>query len=90
MKTSFLALGVFGIGVLTYAADAKAACSSGLSCEVCDVSGYSPTEMAAPIGPTSGGCTDADISDFDTACLSSNATQPCVPAWASAARTPTC
>jgi MYXO-CTERM domain-containing protein len=71
--------------VFTAASDANAACGSGLSCEVCNVSGFTPTTMAAPIGPTSGDCTDQDISDFDTACLAASATQSTCSTWESSA-----
>jgi hypothetical protein len=84
MKT-YLALGLAAFGVLFVAKDARAACGSGLSCEMCNVSGFTPTQMAAPIGPTSTDCTDQDISDFDTACLATSATQATCSAWQSGA-----
>ena len=76
---------MLAFGLFSAAKDARAACQSGLACEVCDVSGFSPTQMAAPIGPTSGDCTDQDISDFDTACLATSATQQSCSAWESSA-----
>src|ERR1700690_3492886 len=54
-----------------YAADASidsGTCGSGLACEQCDTSGYSPVEMQKPIGPNAAMCSDADISAFVTAC----------------------
>ena len=83
MKSKYLALGLSVFGVFLAAKDARAACGSGLACEMCDVSNYSPTVMGAPIGPMSGDCTDQDISDFDTACIASNATQQTCQTWES-------
>ena len=85
MKSKHLALGMLAFGLFSAAKDARAACQSGLACEVCDVSGFSPTMMAAPIGPTSTDCTDQDIADFDTACLATSATQSTCSAWESSA-----
>lgn len=81
MKSKHFALGLVAFGVLTAAKDARAACGSGLACEVCDVSGFSSSVMAEPIGPMSGDCTDQDISDFDTACIATSATQSSCSAW---------
>lgn len=81
MKSKHLALGLMAFGLFSAAKDARAACGSGLACEMCNVSGYSPTVMGAPIGPTSGDCTAQDISDFDTACIASSATQTTCSAW---------
>jgi hypothetical protein len=60
---------------------------SGLSCEQCDTSGYTPVEMQMPIGPMAAMCTDADISAFVTAC-GVTGTQTTCGAWeASASKT---
>jgi len=83
-----VALLVSGV-VVTAAAEANAACASGLSCEMCNVSGYTPALMAAPIGPTSGDCTDQDVQDFDVACLATSATQATCSQWESNA-SPSC
>ncbi len=53
---------------------------SGLACELCDVSGYSPVPMAKPLLETSA-CTPAQITSFVAACFSPNATQQTCTAW---------
>ena len=85
MNSKYLALGLAGFGLFSAAKDARAACGSGLSCEICNVSGFTPSTMAAPIGPTSTDCTDQDIADFDTACLATSATQQTCSTWESSA-----
>ncbi len=54
---------------------------SGLACEMCDTSGYTPTELKAPLGPMAGLCSDADISGFITACGISTGSQSACSAW---------
>jgi len=79
---------LLGASILAVAADAycaDAGCGSGLACEMCDVTGYSPTEMAAPIGPNAGACSSDDISAFDTACLATTATAQTCQTWQSSA-----
>ena len=63
---------------------------SGLACEVCDVSGYTPETMNPPIGPDAGACTDNDISGFVTNCADpSTSSQTACTTWESTA-TPGC
>jgi hypothetical protein len=50
---------------------------SGLSCEMCDVSGFTPDTMQKPIGPMAMACTDNDISNFITACGMSGTASAC-------------
>jgi len=85
MNPKYLALGMAAFGLFSAAKEARAACGSGLSCEMCNVSGFTPSTMAAPIGPTSTDCTDQDIADFDTACLATSATQQTCSTWESSA-----
>jgi len=68
--------------------DATSGCdaSSGLACEVCDVSGYTPVELKKPIGPMAADCSDADISGFVTACGISGTSSTCS-AWQATAST---
>jgi hypothetical protein len=54
-------------------------CSSGLACELCDVSGYAPTPMAKPA--TSNACSSKELAAFTTACFGPNATQQTCQAW---------
>jgi hypothetical protein len=61
--------------------DGSAACTSGLSCEVCDVTGFSVSPQAKPIGPKSGACTTAQLTSFDTACVATAATQATCSTW---------
>ncbi len=56
-------------------------CQSGLSCEVCDVTGFSVNPQAKPFGPKAGKCTQQQLTDFDTACLSDTSTQSGCTAW---------
>jgi hypothetical protein len=48
-----------------------------VSCEVCDVSSYSPTAQGKPIGPKNAMCPAADITAFTTACGSAGTTTTC-------------
>jgi uncharacterized protein (TIGR03382 family) len=74
-----------GVAAFSIAPAAHAACSSGLACEQCDVSGYSPTNQAPPLGPSTGACSDTDIQDFVTACVDTSATQATCSAWQTSA-----
>ena len=59
------------------------ACSSGLACELCDVSGYTPTTQSAPT-QMANACTQQQITDFSTACFGTSATQTTCNAWQTA------
>jgi hypothetical protein len=48
-------------------------CSSGLACEVCNVSGYTPVTMGKPT-VMQGACSSGQMSSFATACVGPNAT----------------
>jgi hypothetical protein len=56
-------------------------CTSGLSCEVCDVTGFSVSPMAKPFGPKAAKCTAAQLTSFDTQCLATSATQATCSTW---------
>jgi len=56
-------------------------CTSGLSCEVCDVTGFSVSPMAKPFGPHANKCSAAQLTSFDTACLADAATQATCSTW---------
>jgi len=59
--------------------------TSGLSCEQCDVTGFTATGQATPEGPhMSGACSAGDITAFDTACLSTSSDQTSCFAWQNA------
>lgn len=58
-----------------------AGCTSGLSCEVCDVTGFSVSPMAKPFGPHANKCSSAQLTSFDTACLATSATQATCSTW---------
>jgi hypothetical protein len=55
--------------------DSGTQCTSGLSCEVCDVTGFSVNPQAKPIGPSANKCTTTQLSQFDTACLAASSNQ---------------
>ncbi len=55
-------------------------CASGLTCEVCDVSGYSSPTMGTPIQAVAA-CKTADLQAFETACFSSTATSATCATW---------
>jgi hypothetical protein len=59
-------------------------CTSGLSCETCDVTGFSVSPQAKPIGPKSGACTSAQLTAFDTACAATSSTQATCSTWETA------
>jgi hypothetical protein len=61
--------------------------SSAPTCEICDVSSFSPTAQVTPIGPKAGKCPAADTTAFVTACLSANATSSTCQAWQTAEKT---
>ena len=58
-------------------------CTSGLACELCDVSGYTPTTQSKPT-QMKNACTSTQISDFVTACFGTSATQTTCTAWQTA------
>ncbi|HSQ62582.1 MAG TPA: hypothetical protein VLM85_05190 [Polyangiaceae bacterium] len=53
---------------------------SSLCCELCDVSGYTPTPTSPPV-VSPNACSPSEISGFVTACLSASATQQTCDAW---------
>jgi hypothetical protein len=55
-------------------------CSAGLACEVCDVTSFSVSPQAKPLGGTHA-CSAQDISSFVAACVSVSATQTTCSAW---------
>ncbi|HSQ64212.1 MAG TPA: hypothetical protein VLM85_13390 [Polyangiaceae bacterium] len=57
-------------------------CTSGLACELCDVSGFTPTTQSAPT-QMANACTQTQINDFVTACFGSGTSTTCS-AWQSA------
>lgn len=59
---------------------------SGVACEVCDVSGYSPTPQAKPIAKANL-CPAADMLAFVTSCLGANATSSTCQTWQMAENT---
>jgi hypothetical protein len=59
-------------------------CASGLACEQCDVTGFVPSPMALPLKEI-GACSQPQITDFVTACVSAQATAQTCSAWESAA-----
>ena len=59
------------------------ACASCLACELCDVSGYTPTPMSTPVA-SKNACSPTEISDFVTACYGTSATQQTCDAWKTA------
>jgi hypothetical protein len=61
--------------------DGSGGCTSGLSCEVCDVTGFSVSPQAKPFGPKANKCTSAQLTSFDTQCLSTTATQATCSTW---------
>jgi len=67
-------------GPVTPKPDAPVGCSSGLACEFCDVSGYSPIQMSPPLSQP-GACSANDISTFVAACVSTSATQLTCNQW---------
>jgi MYXO-CTERM domain-containing protein len=73
-------------GAADASTDAAVTCDagSGLACEMCDVSGYTPSIMAPPLGPMAAVCSDADISAFDTACGMAGSQSACA-TWESTA-----
>lgn len=58
-------------------------CGSCLACELCDVSGYTPTPMAAPIASPNA-CSPMEISDLVAACYGTSSTQQTCDAWQAA------
>jgi len=64
--------------------DTGGGCQSGLACEVCDVTGFSVSPQAKPFGPHAAKCTSAQVTSFDTQCLSDTATQTTCQAWQTA------
>ncbi len=78
------AAAIAALSVSLVAWDANAACGSGLACELCDVSGYTPTTQSAPAAP-SNACSSTDIQGFTTACFGTGATQQTCSAWQSSA-----
>ena len=58
-------------------------CGSGVACELCDVSGYTPTPMSQP-ATMHDACTPTEMANFVTACFSANATQQTCQAWQAA------
>ncbi len=67
--------------------DAGGSCPSGSpACEVCDVSGFSPSPQVAPLGHQNK-CPAADIQAFETACLASAATSATCQAWQTSEKT---
>ena len=62
---------------------ADGGCSSGLACELCNVSGYTPVAQSAP-KVMQYACTSQQIQDFTTACVGPNATSTTCNAWQTA------
>ena len=58
-------------------------CHSGLACELCDVSGYTPTPVSRPMAILNA-CTTSEMNDLATACFGTNATQQTCNAWQTA------
>jgi hypothetical protein len=56
---------------------------SGLACEMCDTTGFSPPVMSSPLSEY-GACSAAQISGFVDACIGPNATAQACAAWQSA------
>ncbi|HEY1954127.1 MAG TPA: hypothetical protein VGH28_00895 [Polyangiaceae bacterium] len=65
--------------------------SCGLACELCDVSGFTPTPQSPPI-IAANACPASDLNAFVVSCLGANATQASCTAWQQAEQTslPTC
>jgi len=63
--------------------DGGGTCTSGLACELCDVSGYTPTTQSKPT-VMKGACTAQQITDFGTACFGTSATQTTCNNWQTA------
>lgn len=82
-----MTLGAFVATLATNALAADAGCTSSVACEECDVSGYAPTQMAKPIGPSTQACADSDISAFVTACLGSSSSSTTCSSWQGTAPT---
>lgn len=55
-------------------------CPSGLACEVCDLTGYTPPPMAKPMNGTQA-CTPSELAAFVTACAASTATSASCSMW---------
>jgi hypothetical protein len=71
--------------------DGSIQCQSGLSCEQCDVTSYTPPGQPTPIGPHSGACNSTQITDFMTKCLSNTtATVADCQAWEQDTTNTTC
>lgn len=60
--------------------DGSAACGSGLACEQCDVSGYSPISQGKPASVLNA-CTPQQLQDFVTACFSTTSSTNTCQAW---------